>query len=138
MVSQHDFSTNWAQKCKVYHKRTKPFLHVGWIFLLRPDRFFFLTFVFVCGSSRPTPLSSPPSALPSLGARLSGGGVALLFLLLLLDQVLLLGQERVDRKHRYRLRLFEMTQHITCDQQEEVGESQRAATTQHFLSLDMF
>lgn len=87
------------------------------LFLLKPDYLFFLlTFVFACGgsSSRPASLCFPPSALPSLGARLNWSGVALVQI-----GADLLGQERVDWMHRYRLPLVERTQHVAWDQQRK-------------------
>lgn len=97
-----------------------------------------LTFVFAgCSrSSGPASLSSPPPARPSLGARLSCRGVALL--LTRADQALLLGQEWVDRKHRCCLHLIAMTQHVACGQQKVVGESERVTVARHFLSLEKF
>lgn len=90
-----------------------------------------LTFVSACGScsSGPASLGSPPSALRSLWDRLSCGGVALVLI-----GTDLLGQERVDWKLRYRLPFVEMTQHVACDQQREVGDSGCVTMTRHFLS----
>lgn len=77
-------------------------------------------------------LSSPPSALPSPGARLSCRGVALL--VIGAHEALLLGQERVEWKHGYRLPLIEVTQHVACDHQREAGDSECLTMTRHFLS----
>lgn len=90
----------------------------------KSDGFFVLTFVFARSSlsSMLASLGSPPSTLPSLGARLRRRGVALL--VIGADQALLLGQERVDWKHGYCLPLIEMTQHVACDHQGEAGYSE--------------
>ena len=127
------FFTSWVQKSISQRTSFTLFfcLSVHISLLKSLTAFSILTFVSACGgcSSGPASLGSPPSALRSPRDRQSRGGVAVVLI-----GTDLLRQERVDWKLRCRLPVVEMTQHVACDQQREVGDSGCVTMTQHFLS----
>lgn len=93
-------------------------------FKVNPLLNYIFTSIFACGScgSKSASLSPSPSAVPRLRTQLCGREAA--FLLIRADQALLLRQELVDWKPCYCLHLIKTAQHVACEQQKELEDSE--------------